>query len=500
MMIKRAVLLLSVTLMVFLTSCENKNITIEKRYEIPISGNTRSIKNFVDSNGELYTWGFDNYLGGESSKSTSGSLANVSSLGQGDVLYNNSPTRIYSNIKTLYMTRAVTWDYKMLEWGFRSDKKATTPKVVRDDVSYIFENFYITSSGDLYSYIMFDDHSNEKNYETGDVLIDTGVVDLESVAYGIDNNGFIGLKKDGSVWVYTFYYGDLKNKFKVAEGVKQMYTGYLASGTVFLLKKDGSLWSFGNNEFGQCGNGEYGDLNLSTIDCVVSEPYKVLENVKNMYYSRWRAAYAVTENGDLYGWGCNDCDLFLQGGEKTMHSDSIHSIFTTPVLIMSGVKEVIYSGNFNTACLIIKKDNSLWAWGTNAYGELGNGTLPKVENYGPAALSELLIEYKAEFFEPIKILDGVKRYVGCQDYLQFVEMLDGRIMYWGLDYLVVDEEDDWDFQSSWNDLLFEKHYIIPIPIEFTVDTYFQTALDYIAAQSGVDVSQYEAAHYINDQN
>jgi len=80
--------------------------------------------------------------------------------------------------------------------------------------------------------------------------------------------------------------------------------------------------------------------------------------------------------------------------------------------------------------------------------------------------------------------------------LQYVEMLDGRIMYWGLDYLVVDEEDDWDFQSSWYDLLYEKHYIIPTPIEFSIDTYFQTASDYIAAQAGEDVSQYEAARYI----
>ena len=76
-------------------------------------------------------------------------------------------------------------------------------------------------------------------------------------------------------------------------------------------------------------------------------------------------------------------------------------------------------------------------------------------------------------------------------------MLDGRVMYWGLDYILADEDDEWDTKIiSWSDKLFQKHYIIPTPIEFSVDTYFQTALDYIAAQSGADISQYQAARYI----
>ncbi len=494
---KKIFCIISVMLLIF-SGCGKTggNVAQEQTFELPYARNSGPVKCYIDQNGELFTWGFDVYLNGTDS------IANYSSLGQGDaMIYNNIPTKIYSNMEYVIMTSGVTKNGEMLQWGFRADKKATVPEVVRQGISMMNGTFYLTSSGELFTYRLIDEmDSSDKNYRTGDVSIDTDVVDIAGsfLGTGIGNGGTIALKKDATIWSYQLDSNlHLKKKRQVTKNVTRIFKGTKSSGTVFLLKEDGSLWSFGNNEFGQCGNGEHGDLDKGSVDCVVSEPFKVLDHVRNVYYSQWQAVYAVTENGDLYGWGCNDSDLFLQGGEKTIYSDQTHSVHTTPVFIMSGVKEVVYSGNFNTVCLVIKEDDSLWAWGTNICGELGNGTLPKTEDLGLVALTEKLRSGNAEFFKPVKILDGVKRYVGSHEYLQFIEMLDGRVMYWGLDYILADEDDDWDTKiSSWSDQLFQKHYIIPTPIDFSVETYFQTALEYIAAQSGADISQYQAARYI----
>ena len=129
----------------------------EKKFQLPIVYHSRSVKCFVDKNGKLYTWGLDLYLNEESSANQSGFIKDTSSLGQGsNILYNNIPKSIYPNVKMLEGTRAITWDHKMVEWGFRADKKATTPKMVREDVSFIFNSCYITSSGELYSFKILD--------------------------------------------------------------------------------------------------------------------------------------------------------------------------------------------------------------------------------------------------------------------------------------------------------------------------------------------------------
>ena len=85
---------------------------------------------------------------------------------------------------------------------------------------------------------------------------------------------------------------------------------------------------------------------------------------------------AIKANGSLWTWGSNH---FGQLGDGTTE----HKY--TPVKIMDNVAAVS-AGSAHTAA--IKTDGSLWTWGDNPYGELGDGTT----------------EYK---YSPVKIMDDV---------------------------------------------------------------------------------------------
>jgi alpha-tubulin suppressor-like RCC1 family protein len=68
---------------------------------------------------------------------------------------------------------------------------------------------------------------------------------------------------------------------------------------------------------------------------------------------------AVMSDGSLWAWGSND---YGQLGDGTK------SLKSSPVKIMDNVLSVSAGYNYSLA---IKTDGSLWAWGNNMYGQLG---------------------------------------------------------------------------------------------------------------------------------
>lgn len=107
----------------------------------------------------------------------------------------------------------------------------------------------------------------------------------------------------------------------------------------------------------------------------------------------------ILEDGSLWGWGENSCG---QLGDGTTTNKS------TPVKIMDNVIYVSTGSNHTVA---IKDDGSLWTWGDNCYGQLGDGTT---------------INKSA----PIKIMDNVI-YVSAGDINTAVIKGDGSLWAWG---------------------------------------------------------------------
>lgn len=78
------------------------------------------------------------------------------------------------------------------------------------------------------------------------------------------------------------------------------------------IKTDGTLWSWGSNEYGLVGNGSaYAQYT----------PVKVLDNVVGAWcvdQGGWEAKYAMTKDGTIYSWGNNMSDkLGFSGGTES---------------------------------------------------------------------------------------------------------------------------------------------------------------------------------------
>ncbi len=108
---------------------------------------------------------------------------------------------------------------------------------------------------------------------------------------------------------------------------------------------------------------------------------------------------AIKEDGSLWTWGRNDCG---QLGDGTTADK------TTLVKIMDNVVSVSLGGYHSAA---IKEDGSLWTWGNNSSGQLGDGT-------------------KANKTIPIKVMDGVSS-VSLGGYHSAAIKEDGSLWIWG---------------------------------------------------------------------
>jgi trimeric autotransporter adhesin len=123
----------------------------------------------------------------------------------------------------------------------------------------------------------------------------------------------------------------------------------------FVIYK-GMLWSCGDNSFGQLGVNSAG--NYLSICKQVGE-----SNDWRMVSPGAFHTLALKEDGSLWSWGDNQ---YGQLGDSTVAGK------VTPEQIGTGSNwEIIAAADYQSYG--IKKDGTLWAWGVNNYGQLGIG-------------------------------------------------------------------------------------------------------------------------------
>lgn len=170
-------------------------------------------------------------------------------------------------------------------------------------------------------------------------------------------------------------------------GVVQVAAGGLFS---LALDQDGNVWSWGRNEYGELGD-------ATTLESYRDQAFKLppFSGKVTAIAAAGSYAFAVVEDANsvktVWGWGLNNWGQL--GASTTGTTDS----FTvTPVQVKKGdgtaltnVSKVA-AGRNHVLALVDEDpartdDNTVWGWGMNYYGQLGNNnrtgrSIPDPEN------------------------------------------------------------------------------------------------------------------------
>lgn len=171
----------------------------------------------------------------------------------------------------------------------------------------------------------------------------------KDIAIGSDN--VVAIKSDGTLYTWGFNDfgqigdGTTEDRYEIVQisddsNWDQVSTTYAH---VLALKKDGSLWAWGYNENSQLGNGSKNNI-LAPIRIGKDNDWAQIET--GAYDS-----FGIKKDGSLWIWGGD---------------------VTRPKLFNDN-KDCSKISASDSHFFILKKDGSLLGWGDNLFGQLGNG-------------------------------------------------------------------------------------------------------------------------------
>lgn len=132
----------------------------------------------------------------------------------------------------------------------------------------------------------------------------------------------------------------------------------------FLIKEDGTLWAVGTNTDGVQGTGD-GIDHKTPKQVGTDTDWAYVTSVRFWGYT----ALAIKTDGTLWGWGSNSSNQLGTGNTGKNE--------TTPIQIGTDNNwKTVTMGVAHT--MAIKTDGTLWGWGNNSSGQLGNGTQTSV--------------------------------------------------------------------------------------------------------------------------
>ena len=174
--------------------------------------------------------------------------------------------------------------------------------------------------------------------------------------WGANSTGTLGLNEAGG---WSAYLTAQSSPIQIPGNWANLSTASGASGGV---KTNGTLWTWGDNGYGQLG------LNAPNNDDR-SSPTQVGSGTDwSAIFGSRQNFYAVKTNGSLWVAGRNE------NGKLGLNQDANHNAFqlSSPTQLPgTWSTDVIKFRSSNYHTIAIKANGTLWNWGSNQYGTLG---------------------------------------------------------------------------------------------------------------------------------
>lgn len=228
----------------------------------------------------------------------------------------------------------------------------------------------------------------------------------------------LAVESDGTVWTWG------ENSYKqIGDGTTTVRTtpyqvtisnvvDAAASFHNLVASSDGSVWAWGKNASGQLGDG--GSTNQGApVQVKGVGGTGTLANISKVGIGRDHS-YALKTDGTVWAWGRNASGQ-LGDGSQTNRSTPVQVVGLSNVTQLCKLSS---DGNFSAA---IKSDGTVWTWGVNTYGQLGTGNT--TDQLLPAQVLD------TDGVTPISDATAVS----CAQNGMVVLTQSGRVIQWGYD-------------------------------------------------------------------
>jgi len=243
-----------------------------------------------------------------------------------------------SYVGTAYTFQARTYDYQLWSWG-NNEFGALGINAAHD----AHRSSPVQVPGTNWSYVA-----------DGGTPAQRGAVKSDGTLWMWGNNSFGQLGKN-----------DRTNRSSPTQIPGTTWTQNVSIGNKYVLatKTDGTLWSWGRAEKGTVGLNTPSDTHPSSPTQIPGTTWT--KDDKDKLGCIYQKSFAIKTDGTLWAWGQND------EGELGVNNRTNYS---SPVQIPGTTWAKVARDGFSAQGAAIKTDGTLWMWGNNDNGGLGQNT------------------------------------------------------------------------------------------------------------------------------